>query len=112
MPTPPVSEVLDHLRCPRCRKAFYGLWSSVDLRADFGCQRKDCPQKWWAMYLSPGTVEPQLASAFGEELAAELMRLYGLPRRLDAAMFWHVALSGHQVHHRRNEREHGWPPAA
>lgn len=108
----PVSEVVEYLRCPRCRKAFFGLWSSVDFRADLGCQRKECPQKWWAMYLSPGTVELQLASAFGEELAAELMGLYSLPRRLERAMFWHVALSGHQVHLRRNEREHGLPPAA
>jgi hypothetical protein len=100
----PVQPLLDPLmRCPRCRMAYRGF----DLRPGGDgfprCQRRhpECGQRWWAMALSAGEVEPQLAEVFGEECAHRLMTLYPLPCAIGEPMFWQLPLSGHQYHHTR-----------
>jgi hypothetical protein len=89
------------LRCPRCLKLLFT--PDPQFGAIFSqCGVSSCRQRWWFMVLSPGDVRPQLAATFGEDFAPTLMRLYVMPRALDAVHFWQVPISGSDYHaHRR-----------
>lgn len=100
LPPPRTLSLEPILRCPRCRRVFH----ASDQRSGDGfytCQRGHCGQRWWAMVLAPGPVDPQLADAFGD-LAPVLARQYGMPDLLRERMYWQLALTPHEVHvHRR-----------
>ena len=88
------------LRCPRCRKVFHASDQEYG-RAFHTCQRGHCGQRWWAMVISAGAVEPQLEEVF-DGAASWLMAAYGLPTEIPEPMFWQLPLTPHEVHlHRR-----------
>jgi hypothetical protein len=106
VPLPPfnhlrLSTLADVLTCPRCGRVNTSLPVVASLRALPECYNQRCHQRWYAIYLNAGPVEPQLATIFGEDLARSLVALWQLPPTLDRRMYWQLALSARQV------QEHG-----
>jgi hypothetical protein len=91
------------LRCPRCERAFEvaDLTDFEQFRAFPVCGSRSCRQRWWAMILHQGAVEPQLAAVFGEEIAPDLMQQWKLPNTVRQQLFWHISISQTQY------EEHG-----
>lgn len=91
------------LRCPRCERA-YEVADLTDFESFRGfpvCGRRECRQRWWAMILHPGEVEPQLRQVFGEQLAPQLIAKWCLPLEVRQQLFWQLSISNAQY------EEHG-----
>jgi hypothetical protein len=87
--------VVPALSCPRCSRRINGI-DAEQLRTMLECYRRECRQRWWAMALECGLVEPQLVAVFSESLAPDLMRDWSLPMYLDRPAFWQIKTSRNQ----------------
>ena len=101
------SSLTRYLQCPKCQRilgaeatgwTFDGPASGISVctRAHSVFARNPCSKRWWAMALSAGAVQPQLAAVFSEDLAGQIMTLYQLPASLAQPMWWQLDLSREQ----------------
>jgi hypothetical protein len=85
------------LKCPRCSRELEiaDLTDFEQFRAFPVCGNRGCRQRWWAMILHAGEVEPQLRAVFGE-VAPSLMVQWQLPATIRQQLFWHISISQSQ----------------
>jgi hypothetical protein len=83
------------LTCPRCSRELEiaNLTDFEQFRAFPICGDRKCRQRWWAMILAPGDVQPQIAAVVGEELAPVLMEAWKLPASVRQQTFWQLSIT-------------------
>lgn len=94
--SPVRSSLVEQLTCPRCARHQGSAIEAEAFRALLVCSRRDCGQHFWAMWLLPGPIEPQLADVFGPELARENVTEWHLPHAITRPMLWELSLSRNQ----------------